>query len=276
MKSLYLSIFLIGCSEEPKETTEDTASTNEASTEPTDEPIDPCIPEEGAEGFRMEGNVEYADGTIGEPGNVRVQMCNSQSCYIGKWGDNGFCFPEGTLSPGYSYAFDAVPLRGDENQYATPLTFITINEGDESLLLENALIIPEYSDSTSTSEAEFNAGNGLTIIIGEEEIEGGNLFATPVNNEEWGLPLPDFEDRNILGIWYLGPFETHLDTSWSFSFSNPQTENMAVGTQIEIYNADYNHQEWKYAGTATKTEEGLFLSDVDSGISILSSLVLVQ
>lgn len=274
MSLLYFSSIFLSCGE--KETTEDTTITTEPSAEPSNEEVeDPCIPEEGAEGFRMEGNVQFIDGTEGA-GNVRVQMCNSQSCYIGKWGDNGFCFPEGVLSAGYSYAFDAVPLIGEENQYATPLTFITVNEGEQLLQLSETLIIPGYSNSTPSTETEFDAGNGLTITIGEEEIEGGNLFGTPVNNEEWGLPLPEFENRDILGIWYLGPFETHFGIPWHFSFSSQQTENMPEGAQIEIYNADYDNQEWKFAGTATKSSDGFFVTDANSGISILSTLVLVQ
>lgn len=272
MTLLYFSTFFLACGESEKEDT--AVTTTEASVEPSTEPEDPCISEDGAEGFRFEGDVVFSDGTEGK-GNVRVQMCNPETCYIGKWGDNGFCFPEGNLPSGFDYSFDTVPLIGEENQFATPLSVITINEGDPLLRLEKPVIIPEFTFSTTNATGDLDIGNGLTIPA-TEELEGGSFYSVNMTPEESGLPLDQFQDRTIIGLWYLGPFETHFAIPLPFTLNNEQTSNLELGTQVEIYNASYDNQEWSLAGTATISETGSLSSDVDSGISILSSLLLVQ
>lgn len=268
MTLLHLSTFFFACGESEKE---DTAITT---TEPSIELEDPCSPEDGAEGFRLEGNVVFSDGTEGI-GKVRVQMCNTETCYIGKWGDSGFCFPEGNLPTGFDYAFDTVPLIGEENQFATPLSFITVNETTPSLHLEVPVVIPEFTFSTTSASGQLDIGNGLTLFT-TEELEGGSFYSVNMDPEASGLPLDQFQDKAILGLWYLGPFETHYSIPLPFTLDNDQTSTLEVGSQIEIYNASYDDQEWHYAGTATVSETGSISSDADSGISILSSFLLVQ
>ena len=61
-----LSVLLISCAvdeasieESISEPEEDIAEENEPIVE-----VDPCIPEEGAEGVRLEGTIKYPDGTL--------------------------------------------------------------------------------------------------------------------------------------------------------------------------------------------------------------------
>ena len=76
-------------------------------------------------------------------------------------------------------------------------------------------------------------------------------------------------------MWYLGNFDSYADPAWSFSVDNLEL-GLSEGEQVEIYLADYEHQEWKSGGTATVDADGVLHTDADSGISILTTLVLVQ
>ena len=101
-KYLYpLSFLFVSCAVEETELTEPMGDVEEEvneETEPVVE-IDPCLPDEDAEGVRVEGQIAYPDGTFGDKTNTRIHMC-SGNCLNAQWGEDGFCYPEGTLGQG--------------------------------------------------------------------------------------------------------------------------------------------------------------------------------
>ena len=46
--------------------------------------MDPGL--EAGESMRFEGSVEFADGTLGDPGNVHIAMCCEDGCQTPEWG----------------------------------------------------------------------------------------------------------------------------------------------------------------------------------------------
>ena len=213
-----------------KSTDTSTVTEDTSSSEDTTDTIDPCQPIEGLSGLAMSGNVVFEDG-IEAPGNVRVQMCKSGTCFVAKWSDTGFCFPEGTLPPNVDYAFDLVPTV-DPTKYANPLTFMTPSE---NIVLSEPVVIP--SIHIQGWDQDFDAGNGLTISTSESMPE--TLYAVMVDLESGGLPLEGIQKEDILGAWYIGPFETHLTPAATISVMN---ENIMTGTTYTIYNGDYENQ----------------------------------
>lgn len=252
---------LLACGEK---STDDTSTTVEdTNTEDTAASVNNCDPIEGLDGLGMKGNVVFEDG-IEAPGNVRVQMCYVDTCFVAKWTDEGFCFPEGTLPAGEDYAFDLVPTV-DPTKYANPLTFFTPTE---NIQLEEPVVIPLYTHQGSGAE-DFDAGNGLTITTNEAMPE--NLYATSVDLESGGLPFDSIDKTNILSAWYIGPFETHLSPAATITISN---EQIVAGSTYVIFNGDYENQMWLQTAEITAVEDGMLV--VESGLEILSTLLIVQ
>ena len=77
-------------------------------------------------------------------------MCCSGGCQTAQWGENGFCYPEGTLESGL-YAFK-VTAFGFEN-HATPLSFVSV--GEEDIILENSILVPEFTNQQQIEDGEY-------------------------------------------------------------------------------------------------------------------------
>ena len=99
------------------------------------------------------------------------------------------------------------------------------------------------------------------------------LEAVPVDPEEVGLPINNLNPDNIVGMWFLGSFDADISPSWSFQVKNT---GLPVGTSVKILNSSYSERKWLDVGSATVAEDGILYSDIDSGIEILSSLLLLK
>ena len=256
-------LLLISCGSKE----EDTSITDTSTETDTITVEDDCAIEDTGPGIRMDGTIQFADGTEAR-GNVRVQMCNEITCYVAKWGENGFCFPKGTLSSGYSYSFDTVPTAS--GNYATPLSFIEITDDNAVIQLDKPVVIPNFANTHDTSNSSMDADGGLSITIPENFSEN-TISSVSMNIEDAGLPL-EFSSDKIIGLWYFGPFNTYLeDNSLSFTLSHT---DLAVDTIVDIYNASYDEHHWIHVATTTITQEGIL--EVEKGISILSTLLIIQ
>ena len=276
MRLISISLF-IGCSTQNADVIDDPITSNQVDeTPPVEEPItevDSCVSSEDAVGIRFEGVIEYPDGSVGDGSNTRIHMCNN-GCTMASWGEHGFCYPEGTLSPGI-YSFKVVPF-GHEG-HATPLGFVTIDE--EDVVLEQPVIVPEFEFSADITDGVFDAGNGLEIDVvadgftpymeGEEPV----ISAVHVDPKEVGLPINGLNPDDIVGMWYLGSFQAEIYPSWSFQVKNI---DLPVGTTVKILNSSYSDRKWLDVGSATVGEDGVLYSDANSGIEILSSILLLK
>lgn len=238
---------------------------------PTEPDVDPCL--EAGEGMRFEGSVEFADGTIGDPGNVHIAMCCEDGCQTPEWGAQGFCYIGGRLTPG-EYAFKVMPIGSDTR--ATPLSFITV--GEEDIILDGPVVIPEFSHVTTLEDGVFDAGNGLQIEIIADFYNAAGLnrdyiASVHVDPVESGLPLDGLDAEKVIGVWYLGSFDADIYPQWGFEVHGT---DLPEGTKVDILNGSYADSEWLKTGIATVETDGVVGVDLDSGISILSTFVLVQ
>jgi|GEM_PF-7119661 len=250
---------ILACGDKTTDTSSTSTDTDTTDTTETDQ----CAGIEGADGIGMTGSVVFEDGIEAE-GNVRIQMCNIETCYVAKWGENGFCFPEGTLPPDMPYAFDLVPTV-DNEKYANPLTIITPSD---SFSLTETVIIPLFTQQGTNSE-DFDAGNGLIISADSNLPE--TLQSVPLDLESGGLPLEDFTPESIIGAWYLGPFDIKVEPAAAITFSN---ENIVAGTTYTIYNGDYENKTWALTAEITASEDGTV--EVPAAIHILSTMLIIQ
>ena len=269
-----LSILLISCAVEETEVAQPMPEPEEEVNEETEAvvDVDPCLPQEDADGVRVEGQIAYPDGTFGDQTNTRIHMC-SGSCLNAKWGEDGFCYPEGTLSPG-TYALKIISF-GKEG-HATPLSFVTVGEDD--IIFDEPILVPEFSAEDDLIDGVFDAGNGLKIDV---EVDGFQAYlpneeyvaAVPVDPMTSGLPLDGLDPERIVGMWYLGAFDAVVSPKWSF-----QVEGLGLpeGTTLRVLNGSYSEKKWVDDGTAIVDSNGVLHSGDDSGLSILSTLILLE
>ena len=83
----------------------------------------------------------------------------------------------------------------------------------------------------------------------------------------------NIDPQSIVGMWYLGPYDGVISPLWDFEVHDT---GLAVGTTLKILNGSYQDRKWLDGGTATVGEDGVLRTDLDSGISIMSTLVLVE
>ena len=259
---MVILLSLLGCGE--KEVTNDTAITSDTST--TEEVVDVCAPIDDSSNLGMTGSVEFSDGTSAI-GNVRVQMCNADICYVAKWNEEGFCFPEGTLPGNQTYAFDIVPLGTLAESYANPLTILNPTA---NISLDTPVKIPLFTHTVDSTMSELDIDGELIISLNEGYSEA-TISGVKINWATDGLPLEGFDPSKIIGGWYLGPFDTHLDEPLTFELNNP---SIIAGTTYDIYNGNYEEKEWTLVDTVTATEDQQLLAE--SGIIILSTLLISQ
>jgi hypothetical protein len=270
---LYFSslLMMMGCGEEKISSDtgveEDSATEEDTNTSPEDT-------SPPAHTLSMTGSVKYADGTVVERSSVRVQMCYASSCYPGQLGENGaFTFP--SLAVG-TYSFNAIPLGGDFNTYATPIDFFELTEDMDTFVVGNTVTIPSFGETVSPTTGDYDVGDGLIINInsdtyvphsGDEDQEQF-VGAVAIEPQEFGLPM-SMMDGEAHRIWYLGAYEAHTAPGWGFHLTDVGLE---AGTEVLIYNANYGEKIWELTETVTVAENGSLTSE--HGIQILSLLVL--
>ena len=77
----------------------------------------------------------------------------------------------------------------------------------------------------------------------------------------------------VAAAWFMGRASVVLDPPWSFS--STETLGLAEGDSVRVLAADYDTKAWLDGGTATVTG-GLLVSDLDSGIPALSTVLFVR
>jgi hypothetical protein len=259
-----------GASEEADTDTDTDADTDADADADADTDTDTDTDTEPAD---MSGMVAYDDGSSPK-GKVRVQMCQGSCFPAFPDADGNFAFP--SLDPGV-YAFDAVPLgEGDAGVefYATGLDFVTIEDGAAPLNLSETVLVYEYDEKASMVDGDFSVG-GLTISVDTstlelslEESDATYIAGVEVDAAATGLPLADISG-DIVGMWFLAPFKAKV-SGWDFTVSGL---DVADGTSLRVYNANYDASGWDDLGTVTITG-GAASSDV--ALKHLSTLILVE
>ena len=216
------------------------------------------------------GTVLTRDGSAGVG---EVQLCSSFCMTTQLDGEGGFLFSN---LPTDRYGFH-VELG---HEVAQGLFMF-----DAESAVENTMASPYYALEWQ-QETELDAGATGTVHV------GGN-FMLAVDTDTMSLPLgvsdyiiqgvyvsPDFYpdtssiDGDIVGLWYLGPFNASFDPPAAFSI---QTDlGVAAGTELQILCADYLGADWASGGTATVQDNGTITTDSGAGVLYTTAVALVQ
>jgi hypothetical protein len=222
----------------------------------------------------LSGKVVKGDGSPGT--DVKVQLCTKLQCKPQTPdGEGNFLY---TGLEGADFALEVLPqTEGD----ATTLTIITL-EREEERVLETPIVVPEFvTDMTIGSAQTVSMEGGLSIEAdpaGYNPPFGSDPGGTVVQGvhmdlETAGLPF-GVHEGNVLGLWYLGYWNTSLDPAWSISVAD--LPGVEAGDVLKIVTADYLGVQWVDGGTMTVGADGVATTDEGSGIHFLSTLLIIK
>ncbi len=136
----------------------------------------------------------------------------------------------------------------------------------------------------------FDMGDGVGLPKDRAEVDaGGGVFLTGAVSE---MHAPDFMPEaswvgavqvpeeaylpvelngEVMGMWYMGPFDYHLDPAFGIRLTGVK----AGGTDrsYELWMARYETSAWELVGEATFDDEGV---SVAGDLSLVSTLVLMD
>ena len=215
---------------------------------------------------------------IDEGGNpidaADVKLCTQYQCKTATPNESGafeFVDIEGAL-----YALE---IEGEAADSAIVMTFIDLAM-EEVRSIETPIVIPTYRTSASLGSTStivvdgglnVSADGNYTLPFGtnlEEQLSGVKMDPTTA-----GLPVDGF-DGEVVGLWYLGTWNTEVDPAWPFSVD--ALEGVEAGDSLKVITGDYLGNNWVEEGTATVEDDGSVSSDPGTGLSFLSTLVLIK
>ena len=173
----------------------------------------------------------------------------------------------------------ALEIKGEEDNSATIMTFIDLPM-ESVRTIEAPLVIPTFKtsgDLGSTTSIAVDGGLSVSVDANytlpfgtdmEDKLKGVKMDAATA-----GLPF-DGVDGDVVGLWYLGTWNTEIESGWSFSVD--ALDGVTEGDTLKVLTGDYLGNTWIEEGTATVGADGSVTSDAGTGITFLSTLVLVK
>ena len=175
----------------------------------------------------------------------------------------------------------ALEIKGSDENSATMMGFIELAM-EEVRILDIPIVVPNFqtSDNLGTS-GTIAVDGGLNVSVDTNyELPFGTSVDEKLNGVQMtdlttsGLPL-DGIDGEVVGLWYLGTWNTAIrDDGWSFTIDS--LEGVAEGDSLTVLTGDYFSSAWVNDGTATVGADGVVTADDGTGITFLSTLVLVK
>ena len=176
-------------------------------------------------------------------------------------------------------ALFALEIKGETENSAVILTFIDLAM-EETRTIDTPIVIPTYrSSGTLGSTTTIAVDGGLnvsadanyTLPFGtgmEDKLSGVKMDPATA-----GLPVEGLGGE-VVGLWYLGTWNTEVDPAWSFSIDT--LEGVSAGDSLKVVTGDYLGNTWVQEGTATVGADGSVTSDGDTGLSFLSTLLFIK
>lgn len=208
-----------------------------------------------------------------------VKLCTALQCKTAEPdGEGNFEFVD---IEGATFALE---VKGEASDSATIMTFIEL-PSETVRTIETPIVVPTFKStnalgSTTTIEVDgglnISANSNYELPFGTEVEE--SLKGVKMDADTAGLPLDGIEGE-VVGLWYLGTWDTKIDPGWSFTIDGltvSEMEDVAAGDSLTVLTGDYFGVSWVNEGTATVGEGGEVTSDAGTGISNLSTLILIK
>ena len=176
-------------------------------------------------------------------------------------------------------AIFALEIKGEQDNSATIMTFIDLPM-ETVRTIDTPIVIPTFKTSGNLgSTGTVSVDGGLNISVDanytlpfgtemEDKLKGVKMDVATA-----GLPFDDI-DGEVVGLWYLGTWNTEIESGWSFSVDT--LDGVTEGDTLKVLTGDYLGNAWVDEGTATVGADGSVTSDAGTGITFLSTLVLIK
>jgi hypothetical protein len=232
----------------------------------------------GDDGGDDDGGASISGTLVDQSGapltSADIKLCTQLQCKTTEPDESGaFAFPE---IEGATFAFE---VKGHAANSATIMTFIELDM-EEVLTIDTPVMVPTFissGDLGSTNTIVVDGGLNInvtpdyTLPFGAEVEE--KLKGVKMDPATAGLPLDDVSGE-MVGLWYLGTWDTGADPAWTFTIDS--LDGVEAGDTLKVMSGDYFGVSWVDEGTATVGEDGTVTADAGTGISFLSTLVLIK
>ena len=215
------------------------------------------------------------DGSGAVMAMANVKLCTPLQCKTTEPdGDGNFDFVD---IEGATFALE---IKGENANSATVMGFIELAM-EEVRTIEAPIVIPDFQTTDDLGAAgTINVDGGLNVTVDtsyeppfgsdvEEKLKGVQM-TDPASS---GLPLDGIEGE-VVALWYLGTWNTAIPDGWSFTIDS--LEGVAEGDSLTVLTGDYFNSAWVNEGTASVGADGAVTADPGTGITFLSTLVLVK
>jgi hypothetical protein len=241
MLSLILALACAGDSETPQDTMVEADADTDADTD-TDTDTDTDADADADADVALSGKVS---DLAGNPLIARIQLCKG-SCYFAESGPDGSYLFDPLVPDTYSY--EIVVLQ--EGDWATPLVPFPLSATDKEISLAVPLL--EAGEATPKSvPAEVQAAPGIWITLAQDDLVlpfGADGSMTRGVRVPWDhLPPVHGISQEILGAFYLAPFDAHSEAGMGFRI-DAAALGIADKTSVHIYASNYISQEWLDVG----------------------------
>jgi len=215
------------------------------------------------------------DGSGAALANADIKLCTSLQCKTAEPDANGafeFVDIEGAM-----FAFE---VKGHAENSATIMTFIELDMEEVHTIAE-PVMVPTFSstaDLGSTTTITVDGGLNISATADGYELPFGTdveekLKGVKMDPATAGLPMDDVSGE-VVGLWYLGTWDTAIDPAWTFTID--ELAGVEAGDTLKVMSGDYFGITWIDEGTATVGDGGSVTADAGTGISFLSTLVLIK
>jgi len=203
-----------------------------------------------------------------------IKLCTSLQCKTA-WPDSSGNFEFVDIES----ATFALEVKGEWEESATIMTFIELDMA-EVHTIETPIVLPSFASSADLgSTTTITVDGGLNISVTPDytlpfgtSVED-KLKGIKMNPATAGLPM-DEVGGELVGLWYLGTWDTAIDPAWSFSIDT--LAGVEPGERLKVMTGDYLGVSWVDEGTATVQWDGSVTADMGTGISFLSTLVFIR
>ncbi|MCA9491799.1 MAG: hypothetical protein KC621_17830, partial [Myxococcales bacterium] len=204
---------------------------------------------------------------------VDLRLCRGLACR------NGLTAADGTYTFGAIevdwHSFEVVPPRGSSLATAfAPLRFET-----ETVRTVDVELVPAQTTSLPGTSTELEVAPGLHLQLANGDLDPPTPFdpapsavtGAEVPEAKW-MPVDDVTGT-VVGMWYLGPFDTPAASTAGVPVSFDDQWSLTEGATLRVYVGSYETSRWVDAGTVTNTSGVL---SGDAALPLLSTVILVQ
>jgi hypothetical protein len=182
-----------------------------------------------------------------------------------------------TEAEAFNHTLAAVILGNED--VAVPHAIVELSDM-EVLDLTAPMVLPGWDTKDDLAAARTISGGDLSIDADPDAMSFGAYSPSfepyvaikRMDPAAVGLPWDTLPGAPV-ALWYLGTFDVTVSPAWPFTVNDDL--GLPVGTTLQIWSTSNEDKVWIQTGTATVQEGGLIRSDDGSGLTKLTTMVLV-